>query len=111
MTLVDPHGKPMVCFECGSAAAHEHHVIPRAKGGQRTVPLCERCHGLVHFRTDDTGSLLRHAYLTAQQRALVATARESPSLAVAPVAAAVPVAMSDPEFFEALGRKVKGRRR
>lgn len=30
------------------------------------MPLCEVCHDLVHFRNDDTGSLLRHAYLSAK---------------------------------------------
>lgn len=54
------------CFECGGPAAHLHHVIPRSKGGKNTVPLCQECHGLVHFRVDDAGSLLRHAYLSAQ---------------------------------------------
>lgn len=36
------------CFECGSPSDHNHHVVPKSKGGTRTVPLCERCHGLVH---------------------------------------------------------------
>ena len=39
------------CFECGrDGDLHEHHVIPRALGGTRTVPLCEFCHSLVHGR-------------------------------------------------------------
>ena len=37
------------CFECGSTDnIHQHHVVPRIKGGSKTVPLCSRCHGLVH---------------------------------------------------------------
>ena len=36
------------CFECSGKADHEHHVIPRCRGGTRTVPLCIRCHGLAH---------------------------------------------------------------
>jgi len=37
------------CFECGSADnIQQHHVVPQIKGGSKTVPLCERCHGLVH---------------------------------------------------------------
>lgn len=36
------------CFECDAPAEHEHHVVPRSFGGQRTVPLCEACHGRVH---------------------------------------------------------------
>ena len=38
-----------ICFEC---SANEnityHHIIPYSKGGRNTIPLCERCHGLVH---------------------------------------------------------------
>lgn len=36
------------CFECGLKAKHAHHVIPYSKGGRRTIPLCEKCHSLVH---------------------------------------------------------------
>lgn len=25
-----------------------HHVVPHTKGGTRTIPLCNPCHGLVH---------------------------------------------------------------
>lgn len=51
----------MTCFECGSPADHEHHVIPRSLGGTKTVPLCERCHGLVHDRRLTTRHLTRAA--------------------------------------------------
>lgn len=36
------------CFECSQPAKHAHHVVPYSKGGTRTVPLCEECHGKVH---------------------------------------------------------------
>lgn len=36
------------CFDCGEPANHEHHVVPVSLGGTKTIPLCERCHGLVH---------------------------------------------------------------
>jgi hypothetical protein len=37
------------CFDCGfQGHCHQHHVIPRSKGGKNTVPLCEPCHGKVH---------------------------------------------------------------
>ena len=36
------------CFECGKQAVYNHHVIPVAKGGKKTVPLCADCHGIVH---------------------------------------------------------------
>lgn len=38
----------MKCFECGDVAEHEHHVVPKSKGGTKVVPLCSRCHGMVH---------------------------------------------------------------
>lgn len=36
------------CFECDAKADHAHHVVPHSRGGTRTIPLCEPCHGLVH---------------------------------------------------------------
>ena len=36
------------CFECGSVATENHHVIPRSLGGTKTVPLCIKCHCLIH---------------------------------------------------------------
>ena len=39
------------CWECGSVGhVHNHHVVPRSRGGTRTVPLCEACHGHAHHR-------------------------------------------------------------
>lgn len=39
------------CWECGALPPlHDHHVVPRSKGGTRTVPLCEACHGKAHHR-------------------------------------------------------------
>jgi hypothetical protein len=38
------------CFECGEPSENDHHVVPVSRGGSRTVPLCIRCHGLVHGR-------------------------------------------------------------
>ena len=38
-----------VCFECGcSENIHQHHVVPKVKGGTMTIPLCETCHSKVH---------------------------------------------------------------
>ncbi len=36
------------CFECGQPAEYDHHVIPKSKGGTMTVPLCGKCHSIVH---------------------------------------------------------------
>ena len=47
------------CFECGRAADFEHHVVPRARGGTQTVPLCGVCHAKAHHRDKrmSTGAL------------------------------------------------------
>ncbi len=50
------------CFECNLPGdIHMHHVVPRSAGGTKTVPLCERCHGLVHSRHMSTSSLTKGA--------------------------------------------------
>ena len=38
------------CFECDAPADHQHHVIPRSKGGKRMVWLCSPCHAKVHSK-------------------------------------------------------------
>ena len=48
------------CWECNSdGPIHHHHVVPRSKGGTRTVPLCETCHGHVHDTKMDISALIR----------------------------------------------------
>ncbi len=37
-----------ICFECGEPKKDMHHVVPKSKGGKKTIPLCAKCHGLVH---------------------------------------------------------------
>jgi len=39
-----------ICFECGAPKKDMHHIIPKSKGGKKTIPLCAKCHGLVHDR-------------------------------------------------------------
>ena len=36
------------CFECDKPSEYNHHVVPRVKGGTKTVSLCAKCHGLAH---------------------------------------------------------------
>jgi len=36
------------CFECDNEAKHMHHIIPKILGGLKMVPLCEKCHGIIH---------------------------------------------------------------
>ena len=51
------------CFECGSREdLHHHHVVPRMRGGTRTIPLCPLCHAKVHGRKSmHTGTLIKEA--------------------------------------------------
>lgn len=35
------------CFECGKASTRKHYVVPKARGGTQTVPLCAHCYELV----------------------------------------------------------------
>lgn len=49
------------CFECGLDATARHHVVPQSRGGTKTVPLCDRCHGKVHGRSMNTKTLTTEA--------------------------------------------------
>ena len=42
------------CWECETETdnIHHHHVVPRSRGGKKTVPLCLDCHGKAHHRKD-----------------------------------------------------------
>jgi hypothetical protein len=40
--------EPFPCFECGMASEFDHHVVPRLRGGTKTVRLCCECHGKAH---------------------------------------------------------------
>jgi 5-methylcytosine-specific restriction endonuclease McrA len=43
--------QPGACWECGAPGdIHQHHPVPRSRGGMRTIPLCECCHGKAHHR-------------------------------------------------------------
>ncbi len=54
------------CFECGLPAECDHHVVPRSKGGTKTVPLCGVCHGKAHHaeRNMSSRKLTRDALQT-----------------------------------------------
>ena len=52
------------CFECGATKdIQDHHVIPRLRGGTKTVPLCYSCHCKAHGR-DSKG--LEHSRLVSE---------------------------------------------
>lgn len=61
----------MDCFECGEPATEQHHVVPRVLGGTKTVPLCGRCHAIVHGLNAEKRT--QHSILT---REGIARARE-----------------------------------
>ncbi len=51
---------------------HNHHVVPRSRGGTKTVPLCEGCHGKAHGLDEKTwtdhGKLTRAGLARAKVR-------------------------------------------
>ena len=59
-----------ICFECGDMGnIHDHHIVPRSRGGTKTVPLCEGCHAKAHHRDKRmTTSALTSAALQAKKR-------------------------------------------
>ena len=41
----------MKCFECDATEdLQEHHVVPRSRGGTKTITLCYSCHMKAHGR-------------------------------------------------------------
>jgi hypothetical protein len=40
------------CWECDKADVplHNHHPVPKSRGGKKTIPLCEECHSKAHHR-------------------------------------------------------------
>ena len=66
------------CFECEKTEdqieMHNHHVVPRSKGGTKTISLCCECHGLVHGKNMmNMGNLISHAAQARLARGYVAT--------------------------------------
>ena len=58
-----------ICFECDSIHdLHDHHVVPKSLGGNKTVKLCPNCHGKIHDRNFLTHkSLQRQGIIKAMQ--------------------------------------------
>ena len=42
----------MKCWECEieGVPLHNHHPVPKSRGGTKTIPLCEPCHSKAHHR-------------------------------------------------------------
>jgi hypothetical protein len=64
-------GMSETCWECGAPPpVHHHHVVPRSRGGTRTVPLCEGCHARAHHRAGNmtTSATTREALAAKRAR-------------------------------------------
>lgn len=59
-----------LCFECDQPAEFDHHVVPKVRGGKRTVPLCVDCHAKAHHRDKKmaTSELTREGLAKAKAR-------------------------------------------
>lgn len=61
------------CFECSSTEdLQEHHVIPKSRGGTKTITLCSTCHRRAHGSDNKEGinfsSLTKTALQVAKKR-------------------------------------------
>jgi len=70
--------RTFACFDCGAPAKHRHHVVPKILGGKRTIPLCERCHGLVHSLDFTNHAVLTRAALLKRRSAGLANGGAAP---------------------------------
>lgn len=61
----------MKCFNCNNEAEHNHHVVPKSKGGISTVPLCAECHQKVHnLKSMETAYLTKLGLIKAEKEYL-----------------------------------------
>ena len=60
------------CWECEktNTPLHNHHPVPKVRGGERTIPLCEECHSKAHHRKKNmnTSALTREGLRRAKAR-------------------------------------------
>ena len=60
------------CWECNITGVpiHNHHPVPRSRGGTKTIPLCEPCHSKAHHRKKNmnTSALVKEAMAKAKAR-------------------------------------------
>lgn len=59
-----------LCFECDKPAEFDHHVVPKTRGGKRTVRLCVDCHSKAHHRRKNmtTSQLTKDGLAAAKAR-------------------------------------------
>jgi hypothetical protein len=66
------------CFECGKPAENNHHVVPKSRGGTKTVPLCAACHALIHDKPITSSQLTKDGLAAAKAHGtLLGSARPS----------------------------------
>ena len=62
----------MKCWECEieTEDIHHHHPVPRVRGGTKTIPLCESCHGKAHHRRKNmsTSALTKEGLAAKKER-------------------------------------------
>ena len=57
------------CFECGTTECiQRHHVVPRIRGGTKTIPLCVKCHAKVHDKKSMASGALISEGIKKQQK-------------------------------------------
>lgn len=57
------------CFECDLPAECAHHVVPHSRGGTRTIPLCNSCHGKAHgLASANHSELIKEGMLKAKKK-------------------------------------------
>jgi len=60
------------CFECEKSEdqieIHDHHIVPKSKGGTKTIPLCMVCHGAVHGKNTMNIKTLTKSALQAKKK-------------------------------------------
>ena len=65
----------MKCWECEieTEDIHHHHPVPRVRGGTKTIPLCESCHGKAHHTKGhmSTGALTKEALAAKKARSAI----------------------------------------
>jgi len=53
------------CFECGKPSSRKYYVVPKQRGGTKSVPLCASCLGLTR---SDMATLTKEALAKAKER-------------------------------------------
>jgi hypothetical protein len=72
-TITKPELQKPQCFECEQPAEANHHVVPKSRGGTKTVALCTACHAKAHHRDKNMASatLTKQALAAAKARGVL----------------------------------------